>query len=170
MKSSAAAGAGREGTIFSGVEGWFPRAWLKNFSLVSLTAALSALRIYAIAARTSLSLSTLIVLFYFLAFSFSDSLFVLRDKTRAAAIMRDATRALERAAVVRVASVGRAAAVRCPSRWLLIRTYVRARRLRPKFRARVGAGGEREAATTRARRAAERTLRSGWVGFKAAEG
>lgn len=31
-------------------------------------------------------------------------------------------------------------------------------------------GGEREAATTRARRAAERTLRSGWVGFKAAEG
>lgn len=33
-----------------------------------------------------------------------------------------------------------------------------------------GSGGEREAATARARRAAERTLRSGWVGFKAAEG
>ncbi|KAJ0174571.1 hypothetical protein K1T71_009679 [Dendrolimus kikuchii] len=33
-----------------------------------------------------------------------------------------------------------------------------------------GSGGGREAATARARRAAERTLRLGWVGFKAAEG
>lgn len=91
-----------------------------------------------------------------------------------------ATRATWRAVVVRLAvgglayGVRRACGVRCPA--------INTRRTSApvdfgqsfadeSVRLRGGdGGGEREAVMARARRVAERTLRSEWVGFKAAEG
>lgn len=69
-------GRGTRGADFFRRRGVSPPRAAKNFSLVSLTAVLFALRIYAIAVRTSLSLSTLILfwLFGFFVFRFTFSI------------------------------------------------------------------------------------------------
>lgn len=181
MKFSAAGGRGTRGADFferrDGVAP--PHVAKKVFTSFTDSCNFYAARIFAMALRASLSLSSTNTALLFCSMRFS----VFPQKFYRVYVNGCELR-VRRASIDTV--VVRLAALRLASRaqlrWPLAVAINTRRASAPvdfgqsfagesvRLRGTVVAGGEREAATARARRAVERTLRSGWVGFKAAEG
>lgn len=157
--------------------GWLPRARRKKFSLVSLTAALFTRRLYARCFHFRQRIQWYFLFLFDIVFGFG---FSVRIVFACVGYEVRARRASFGTVAVRLAAPRPARRVRL--RWPLAVAINTRRASAPvdfgqsfagesvRLRGTVVAGGEREAATARARRVAERTLRSGWVGFKAAEG